>query len=163
MYDASSIKNLIKNKSFISKKISIIVSGWNSQITDLLYDASLNTLLEYGVKNKHIKKQVVPGSMELVFASQLLFEHNKNLDGIICLGCIVKGETDHDKYISHAVTRGLINVSLKYKKPVIFGVLTTNNTQQAFDRSGGKFGNKGEESALALLKMLHLIDSVSKK
>ena len=163
MFDASSIKDLIQNKSFVSKKISIIVSGWNSEITELLYDASLNTLLEYGVTQKHIKKQIVPGSMELILTSQLLLENNKTLDGIICLGCIIKGETDHDKYISHAVTHGLVNVSLKYNKPVIFGVLTTNNKQQAFDRSGGKFGNKGEESALALLKMLHLIDNISTK
>ena len=115
-------------------------------------------MLEYGVKSQNIKRHNVPGSMEVVFASQHLLEFNKDIDGIICLGCIIKGKTDHDKYISSSVSHGLVKVSLKYKKPIIFGVLTPNNKKQAFERSGGKFGNKGEESALALLQMLRLIN-----
>jgi len=161
MFNENNIKELRKSPLFLSSKISIIVSDWNHEITELLYDAALNKLLEYGVKNKNIKRHNVPGSMELVFASQHLLKYNKDVDGIICLGCIIKGKTDHDKYISSSVSHGLVKVSLKYKKPIIFGVLTPNNKKQAFERSGGKFGNKGEESALALLQMLSFINGAN--
>jgi len=92
--------------------------------------------------------------MELVSASNILFEKNENIDGLIAIGCIIKGDTDHDKYIANAVSNGLLNVSIKYNKPVIFGVLTTNSISQALERCGGKKGNKGEEAAYSLLKML---------
>ena len=101
--------------------------------------------------------------MELVFLSQYLLNKNKNLSGIISLGCIIKGETNHDKYIAYSVSKGLMDVSLKFNKPVIFGVLTTNNKKQAFERSGGKFGNKGEESSIALLKTLKIIQETNLK
>ena len=81
-----------------------------------------------------------------------MFE-SQELDAVICLGCIIKGETDHDQYISSAVAHGITQVSLDYSTPVVFGVLTTNNQQQAIDRAGGKHGNKGEEAAITALRM----------
>ena len=91
--------------------------------------------------------------MELVHAANILLS-NGDIDGVITLGCIIKGETDHDKYIASAVANGLVSVSLKYNKPVIFGVLTTNTLTQALDRCGGKRGNKGAETADTLLSVL---------
>jgi len=155
--------DLKHNELFESSKISIIVSDWNSEITELLYDGALSKLLEHGVQEQNIKKHNVSGSMELVFLSQYLLNKHKNLSGIISLGCIIKGETDHDKYLAYTVSKGLLDVSLKFNKPVIFGVLTTNNKKQAFERSGGKFGNKGEESSLALLKTLKIIKEINSK
>ena len=137
-------------------RIGILKSEWNKSITDLLANSSKSYLLEEGVKKNNINVKIVPGSMELVTASNFLFETDKNLDGIIALGCIIKGETDHDKYIANAVSNGLLNVSIKYNKPVIFGVLTTNSLSQALERCGGKKGNKGVEAAYSLLRMLDL-------
>ena len=143
------------NKQIIADhRITILKSEWNSNITDLLVNSSKAYLLEEGLKKNNIDIKVVPGSMELVSASNILFEKNKNIDGLIAIGCIIKGDTDHDKYIANAVSNGLLNVSIKYNKPVIFGVLTTNSISQALERCGGKKGNKGEEAAYSLLKML---------
>ena len=100
MFNGSHNQEIKKNKINNSYKISIIVSQWNNDITELLYDGAISKLLEYGIKNNNIQRYDVPGSMELVFASQHLLDFNKKVDGIICLGCIIKGETDHDKYIS---------------------------------------------------------------
>ena len=147
--------NLQFNKQNIADhRITILKSEWNSNITDLLVNSSKAYLLEEGLKKNNIDVKIVPGSMELVSASNILFEKNKNIDGIIAIGCIIKGDTDHDKYIANAVSNGLLNVSIKYNKPVIFGVLTTNSISQALERCGGKKGNKGEEAAYSLLKML---------
>lgn len=141
------------DKDFKNCKVAIIQSSWNRQITDLLYNSSYHFLLESGVKDKNIISQYVPGSMELVHMSNYMISRH-NLDGVIALGCIIKGETDHDVYISNAVANGLINVSIKHDKPVIFGVLTTNNLKQAFERCGGKHGDKGLDSAQSLLHII---------
>ena len=115
----------------------------------------MSFLLDSGIEENNIIKINVPGSMELVLGAGLLL-NKKKVDGVIALGSIIKGDTDHDKYIAQSVSNGLINVSLEYKKPVVFGVLTTNNMKQAIDRCDGKKGNKGLESAYTLLKMLNL-------
>ena len=141
------------HKEFKNFKVGIIKSCWNNQITDLLYNSSYNHLIESGIKVKNIISQDVPGSIELVYMSNYLIP-KYNLDGVIALGCIIKGETDHDVYISHAVANGLIKVSIKNNKPVIFGVLTTNNLNQALERCGGKHGDKGLESAQSLLQVI---------
>ncbi len=150
------ISSQINKHNIGDYRIGILKSEWNKSITDLLANSSKSYLLEEGVKKNNINVKIVPGSMELVTASNFLFETDKNLDGIIALGCIIKGDTDHDKYIANAVSSGLLNVSIKYNKPVIFGVLTTNSFSQALERCGGKKGNKGEEAAYSLLKMLDL-------
>ena len=148
--------NICTSINIADHRITILKSEWNSNITDLLVNSSKAYLLEEGLKKNDIDVKIVPGSMELVSASNILFEKNKNIDGIIAIGCIIKGDTDHDKYIANAVSNGLLNVSIKYNKPVIFGVLTTNSISQALERCGGKKGNKGEEAAYSLLKMLDL-------
>ena len=127
------INSHINKNNIIDYKIGILKSEWNSNITDLLLNSAQSYLLEQGVKKNNIDIKVVPGSMELVTASNILYENDKNIDGIIALGCIIKGDTDHDKYISNAVSNGLLNVSIKFNKPVIFGILTTNSLSQAFN------------------------------
>lgn len=137
------------------KKFSIVISEWNDQITDALYEGARETLLAYGTKDKNIKVSYVPGSFELTLGAQ--FEAQKSdIHAVICLGCVIQGETKHFDFICDAVANGITNVGLKYNKPVIFGVLTTNNLQQALDRAGGKHGNKGEEAGVTAIKMLGL-------
>ena len=155
---SSSEKNLSaysdKNTSEVThKKFAVIVSEWNDDITDALYQGVLDTLTEHGVQKSNITRKDVPGSFELTLAAQWMAERS-DIDAVICLGCIIKGETKHDEYIAHAVAQGITNVGLKYNKPVIFGVLTPNNKQQALDRAGGKHGNKGDEAAITAIKML---------
>lgn len=143
-------KVLLKNAS--SLKIGIAVSEWHPEVTEELYEAAVQTLFKNGIKKKNITRKNVPGSYELPLAAQLLLK--KKADAVICLGCVIKGETDHYQFICNAVSTGIMNVSLANSKPVAFGVLTTNNLSQALNRSGGKSGNKGEEAANAVLQML---------
>ncbi|TVR79884.1 MAG: 6,7-dimethyl-8-ribityllumazine synthase [Chitinophagaceae bacterium] len=136
-------------------RFGVVVSEWNQVITDTLRDGCIETLKKFGAKDDAILEILVPGSFELVPGAQMLAEL-KSTDAIICLGCVVKGETKHDDYINNAVANGLTQLSIKYKIPFIFGLVTTQNEQQAFDRSGGKSGHKGIESALTAIKMVHL-------
>lgn len=139
--------------SLKSKKIGIVVSEWNDQITDALLSAAREVLHSEGAKPKNIIVKYVPGSFELSLGAQYLAAE-KNIDAVICLGCVIQGETRHFDFICDAVANGITHVALKYNKPVIFGVLTTDNLQQALDRAGGKHGNKGEEAAYTTIKML---------
>jgi 6,7-dimethyl-8-ribityllumazine synthase len=136
-------------------KVGIVVSSWNDHITKKLLEGAKKTLLENKVEEKHIVVRFVPGSYELCLGSQLLFE-NTFVDGIIAIGSVIQGETKHFDYVCSAVAQGIKDVSLKYNKPVSFCVLTDNNEQQAIDRSGGKYGNKGVECAIACLQMIAL-------
>ncbi len=136
-----------------NKKFALVVSAWNEEITESLYQAALSALTAHGVRASNIMRKNVPGSFELSLGALRMAE-KKNIHAVICLGCVIRGETPHFDYICRAVAYGLTEVSLKTRKPVIFGVLTTLNKQQAFDRAGGKFGNKGEEAALAAIRML---------
>ncbi len=138
--------------------IAIVVSRWNAEITEKLAEAAIATLQAHGVKAKNIKKHYVPGSYELPLAASHLASL-KAFDAVICLGCIIKGETPHNAYISQAIAASLITVALKNHLPVIFGVLTPNDMQQAVDRAGGKYGNKGEEAAIAALEMIDLLST----
>lgn len=143
----------LNNIDFSVYRVGIVRSLWNANITDILLSSCINQLKSNGIKSSNLITKNVPGSMELVHATNILMS-NDDVDGVITLGCIIKGETDHDKYIATAVANGLVSVSLKYNKPVIFGVLTTNTMSQALDRCGGKHGNKGAESADTLLSIL---------
>ncbi|HMX03638.1 MAG TPA: 6,7-dimethyl-8-ribityllumazine synthase [Chitinophagales bacterium] len=136
-------------------RIGIVVSEWNTAITEKLYQGCYHTLTHYKTPSEQIITVYVPGSFELPQAAQLLLE-SQELDAVICLGCIIKGETSHDQHIAQAVAHGVIQVGLDYSTPVIFGVLTTNDEQQAIDRAGGKHGNKGEEAAITALRMAAL-------
>ncbi|MBN4066122.1 6,7-dimethyl-8-ribityllumazine synthase [Candidatus Amoebophilus asiaticus] len=133
----------------------IVVAEWNKDITDTLYKGCYETLLKHGALQENIIKEDVPGSFELPLGAQLLAESGK-FDAIICLGCIIKGDTKHNEYLSHAVSEGLIHLNLKYNQPVIFGVLTTDNFEQAKERAGGEHGHKGIEAALTAIKMADL-------
>ncbi|WP_316746262.1 6,7-dimethyl-8-ribityllumazine synthase [Pedobacter gandavensis] len=137
-------------------KIAIAVAEWNAEITGSLYNGALKTLLEHGVAEENILSIAVPGSFELTSAADILLKKHSDLDAVICLGCVIQGDTKHFDFICDAVAHGVTQVSVKYSKPVIFGVLTTNDLQQAIDRAGGKHGNKGDEAAITALKMADL-------
>ncbi|MBA3706950.1 MAG: 6,7-dimethyl-8-ribityllumazine synthase [Bacteroidetes bacterium] len=136
-------------------RIGIVVAEWNSAITGALRHGAVKILLENGVAENNITIMDVPGSFELTLGAQFLCE-DKNIDAVICLGCVIQGETRHFDFICNAVANGITNVSLKYNKPVIFGVLTPDTLQQAQERAGGKHGNKGDEAAVTVLKMVNL-------
>ncbi|MFN4145978.1 MAG: 6,7-dimethyl-8-ribityllumazine synthase [Runella sp.] len=138
------------------RKFAIVVAEWNHEITEALYEGAYSTLLKYGAVAENILRANVPGSFELSFGAQV-FAQRPDIDAVIAIGCVIQGETKHNDYINHAVAHGLTEVALKYNKPVIFGVLTPNNHQQALDRAGGIHGNKGDEAAITAIKMLALI------
>ena len=157
---SSSLKNLSSyNKDEIPSGekgiFGIVVSEWNKEITDNLLQGAVETLLEHGVDEKDIYVRHVPGSFELPFGASTLLE-KKKFDAVICLGCVIQGETRHFEFSSQAVAHGIMKVSLSEGIPVIFGVLTTDTLQQAKDRSGGALGNKGTEAAVTALKMAAL-------
>ena len=135
-------------------KIALVVSIWNNHITENLYKGAKETLLKCGVRTDDIVKFEVPGSFELIFGAKLASK--QNFDAIICLGSVIKGETDHFHYVCNAVSIGIKDLNLNIDIPVIFGVLTDNSEEQAINRSGGKFGNKGIEAAISAIKMAHL-------
>jgi len=138
---------------FTHKKIGIVVSEWNPEITEALLDGAHAALMSAGVKKRNIQVTRVPGSFELPLAAQWM-ARQKRLDGVIALGCVIKGETPHFDFICQAVAQGIMRVNLDTNKPVAFGVLTTLTKMQAMDRAGGKLGNKGEEAAVTVLQML---------
>ena len=136
-------------------RFGIVVSEWNDSITKKLLDGALDTLLKHGVAESNIEILPVPGSFELPFGARVLAE-KEDMDAILCLGCIIKGETPHFEYVSQGVTQGITALNIHHEIPFIFGVLTTNTLQQAKDRAGGKHGNKGDEAAITAIKMAHL-------
>lgn len=136
------------------KKIAIVVAKWNEDITEALYEGAVASLISHGVKKTHIIRKDVPGSFELSLGGLWMAEE-KDIDAVICLGCVIQGDTPHFDYICQAVAYGITEAGLKTRKPVIFGVITTLNKQQALDRAGGKFGNKGEEAAITAIQMLN--------
>ena len=136
-------------------KIGIIVSRWNQEVTGALKEGAMQTLLEAGVARQNILDFEGPGSFELPSAAAMLLDANEDVDAVICLGCIIQGETRHFEFIAQAVADGIAKVGIEYTVPVIFGVLTCNTAEQAADRSGGKHGNKGVEAAASCLQMLH--------
>ena len=157
---ASSLKNLsdhdpasIPDGSKL--KIGIVVSEWNEEITAALLEGALDSLQENGVSRDRIRVLTVPGSFELPYGARLVAEQY-NPHAVICLGCVIQGETPHFDYICQGVSKGITELNLDYDIPFIFGVLTTLNQQQALDRAGGKHGNKGVEAAVTALKMAAL-------
>ena len=154
---SSKDKNLSKVK--IDKKTSvkgfsfgIVRSEWNDKITSSLLESCKETLIKHKADENDIHVIDVPGSFELPLGARMLLNKHK-LDAVICLGCVIKGETRHDEYINNAVARGIMSLNIATGKPVIFGVLTPNDMQQAEDRAGGKYGNKGAEAAFTAIKM----------
>ncbi|MGD2034843.1 MAG: 6,7-dimethyl-8-ribityllumazine synthase [Bacteroidales bacterium] len=157
---ATALKNLseydpAKVPSAEGMRFAIVVSEWNSGITFALLEGACNTLLKHGAEADHIKVNYVPGSFELTGGATMLAETG-SFDAIICIGCVIRGETPHFDYICQGVTYGLTRLNIDYKMPFIFCVLTTNTVEQAKDRSGGKHGNKGDEAAITAIKMADL-------
>ncbi len=150
IYDAAGVP------SGAGLRLGLVVSAWNPEITAALRDGAVETLLRHGVALKLMTEETVPGSFELPLGAQTLLEH-KEVDGVLCIGSVVRGETPHFDYVCQAVSHGIMNLNIKYGKPVIFCVLTDNTMEQARDRSGGKHGNKGVECAVALLQMCDLV------
>ena len=141
-------------------KFGVVVAEWNKNITEGLFKGAMDAFLNCGCDESNIIRKNVPGSFELPLAAQFFFE-STDVDAVICLGSIIKGETKHFDYVCESTALGIKDVSLKYNKPVIFGVLTDNTMQQAIDRSGGKYGrgkygNKGTEAAISAIKMVNL-------
>ncbi len=141
--------------------IGIVVSEWNPQITNALLDGAYSTLIKHDVPQEYINTIHVPGSFELPTGAKLLLESG-TYNAIICLGCVIQGETRHFDFICNAIATGITQLAVKEKMPVIFGVLTTNDLQQAIERSGGKHGNKGIEAAITALKMAKLRDHLDR-
>ena len=148
-YDKTTIPNA---KDF---RFGIVVSEWNPDITENLQKGAIETLLDCGARQENIISWVVPGSFELVYGCKKMIE-TLQLDAIIAIGNVIQGETKHFDFVCNGVTQGIVDLNVKYSTPVIFCVLTDNSKQQSIDRSGGKFGNKGIESAVAAIKMASL-------
>ena len=143
-------------------EVGIVVAQYSEYITSKLLEGAIAGLTENGVSDESITVVWVPGSFELPVIAQTMLELD-NYDLIICLGAVIRGETPHFEYVSQATTSGISRVGLDYGVPVIFGVLTTDNQDQAMDRAGGKLGNKGRESAVAGLEMVGVIQQLEAK
>lgn len=133
----------------------IVVADWNPEVTHALYQGCYDTLIGQGARPEHIHTAQVPGSFELPVAARMLANRYK-LDAVVCLGCVIRGETSHNEYINQSVATGLTQLGIATGKPFIFGVLTPNTLEQALDRAGGKHGNKGVEAAVTALRMAAL-------
>lgn len=145
-YDINSVPDATR------MKIGIVVAEWNENITASLLEGAKETLVKHGVKPSDIPIMTVPGSFELIYgASQML---KKEVDAVIAIGCVIRGDTPHDRYICQGTTYGLAHLNATQEKPVIYGLITTLDMQQAEDRAGGAMGNKGDECAITAIKMV---------
>jgi 6,7-dimethyl-8-ribityllumazine synthase len=158
---ATALKNLSetigKVPSAETRVFGIVVSEWNIEITAELLKGAYDTLIKYGAADENIVVQYVPGSFELPYGAQCLIDKNE-LDAVICLGCVIQGDTPHFTYVCQGVTQGIMRVALDTGIPVIFGVLTVDTLEQAQDRAGGKHGNKGVEGAITAIKMAAMLE-----
>lgn len=148
-YDKTKLPNA---KDF---RFGIVVSEWNDHITEGLYKGTLDALLDCGVIQENIIRWNVPGSFELVYGAQRMIV-TQEVDVVITIGCVIKGETMHFEFVCEGVTQGIKDLNVQTDVPVIFCLLTDNNEQQSIDRSGGIHGNKGTEAAIAAIKMAAL-------
>ena len=148
-YDKNTIPN---SKNF---RFGIVVSEWNDRITEGLFNGAFAALLDCGALPENIIRWNVPGSFELVFGAKKMIE-TQNVNAVITIGSVIKGETQHFDFVCDGVTQGIKDLNVKCDVPVIFCVLTDNNEQQSSDRSGGIHGNKGTEAAIAAIKMAEL-------
>ena len=155
-YDLASVPNGSK------MKIGIVIAEWNEEITNGLAQGAIDTLIKHDTPKENILIEYVPGTFELPIGAQLVIESNKDLDAIICVGCVIQGETKHFDFVCSGATQGITDVGLKYNMPVIFCVLTDNTIEQSRARSGGMHGNKGTEAAVTALKMTDLKHRLAK-
>jgi 6,7-dimethyl-8-ribityllumazine synthase len=141
-------------------RVGIVVAEWNIDITSRLLEGACSTLVKNGVSPENILQRWVPGSFELIYGAKLLAEKT-DVDAVIVLGCVIRGETPHFEYICSGVSQGIANLNIKYNIPFIFGLLTDNTKQQSVDRAGGIHGNKGDEAAVTAIKMIALNKQLS--
>ncbi len=149
-YDKNTIPNA---KDF---RFGIVVSEWNHNITEGMFQGAFDALKDCGAINENIVRWDVPGSFELIYGCKRITQSYDMLDAVIAIGSVIQGETKHFDYVCEAVAQGIKDLNVQGNIPVIFCVLTDNNMQQAIDRSGGKHGNKGTEAAIAAIKMAQL-------
>jgi 6,7-dimethyl-8-ribityllumazine synthase len=142
-------------------RFGMVTALWHRDITSRLENSARQTLLNHGAAAENIVAIHVPGSFELIAGARLLM-NNEKLNAIICLGCLIKGETPHFDFLSQSIAHALAMLSARYSFPFIFGVITTLNIKQALERAGGRHGNKGEEAALAAIRMASLFQSFKK-
>lgn len=133
----------------------IVVSDWNKEVTHELLKGAYETLIKQGAKEENILVKHVPGAFELTLGAQFMAEYG-DFDGVICLGCVIQGETRHFDFICQGVTHGITELNLNYNIPFVYGLLTTQSLEQAKERAGGKLGNKGVEAAITAIQMAHL-------
>jgi len=142
-------------------KFAIVVSRFNSFITERLLEGALDCLLRHGCSEENIEVFKTPGAFEIPLVAKKLAK--KDYDAVIALGAVIRGETPHFDYVAAEVSKGVASVSLETEKPVIFGVLTTDTVEQAIDRAGTKAGNKGWEAALAAIEMANLLRGMERE
>ncbi|MBP3566573.1 MAG: 6,7-dimethyl-8-ribityllumazine synthase [Paraprevotella sp.] len=141
-------------------RFGIVVSEWNNSITGALLEGAQSTLLKHGVSEEDIIVMTVPGSFELIFGASQMAKSGK-VDGVIAIGCVIRGDTPHFDYICDGTTQGLAELNTTGNIPVIYGLLTCNTLQQAQDRAGGILGNKGDECAVTAIKMVDFKKKIS--
>jgi|TARA_R100000306_G_scaffold91_4_gene103 6,7-dimethyl-8-ribityllumazine synthase len=149
-YDKATIPNA---KNF---RFGIVVSEWNDNITEGLFQGAFDAILDCGGVKENIVRWNVPGSFELIYGCKKMQQSYDMLDAVIAIGSVIQGETKHFDFVCDGVTQGIKDLNVQSDIPVIFCVLTDNNMQQSIDRSGGKHGNKGSEAAIAAIKMAQL-------
>lgn len=137
-------------------RFAIVVSRFNSFITERLLEGALDALKRHGAEETHIEIYKVPGSFEIPLVAKLLAK-KPGVDGVICLGAVIKGATPHFHYVANEVTKGIAQVSLEYEKPIAFGIITSDNIEQAIERAGTKSGNKGYDAAMTIIEIVNLI------
>ncbi len=151
LYQSFNIED-VKDKHF-----AIVVSAWNSEITEAMLQGAVDTFVEHGVVRENILIYRVPGTVELTYAASRILKSKKDISAIVVIGCVIKGDTPHFDYVCQSVTQGITTLNVQGEIPVIFSVVTTLNIEQARDRAGGKVGNKGSEGALTAMQMACLV------
>ncbi len=154
---SKSSEDRVIDQVVLQKRIAFAIADYYQEITKPLYESAFDTLIKKGFSKENLKSYYVPGAFELPFTAQNLLKKN---DAVICIGCVIQGQTKHFDFICDAVAKGILEVSLKLNKPIIFGVLTPQNMKQARNRSGGKYGNKGIEFAETVISMLSFSSSL---
>jgi 6,7-dimethyl-8-ribityllumazine synthase len=137
-------------------KFAIVVSRFNSFITDKLLEGAIDALKRHGAEDRQINIYKVPGSFEIPLIAKILAK-KRDIDGIICLGTVIKGATPHFHYIASEVAKGIAQASLESEKPISFGIITSENIEQAIERAGTKSGNKGYDAAISVIEMVNLL------
>lgn len=142
-------------------RLAIVVSRFNEEVTAKLYEGAMERIQELGFSEEQILSVWVPGAVEIpLIAQRLASQQPRRYDAIICLGAVIRGETDHYEYVCQQVSQGCLRVALEFDIPVIFGVLTTDDEEQAFERAGGAYGHKGREAVDAAVEMLSVLEQL---